>query len=589
MRKRNGFRRAFFRFWAPLLALLLPGGVLAEAPAPFPLDQVRPGLKGQVLTVLEGTEPVSIEVELLGVLEDWIAPGVPLVLGRFTGETGRFKGVAAGMSGSPVMVEGKLLGALSYSIGSFTKEPICGITPIGQMLELRNLPESPLPWRPPGAVSTLGAGLRPIPLSLSVSGLDQASLADFSDIWDGVGLAAQAGAGGAPVDSLDGDDLQPGRPITAMLLWGDKQVGATGTITWREGDRLLAFGHPFLGFGRISAPLTPAEIVWTVPSTLDSFKIARYGPPVGTMTEDRLTAIAGRVGPVPVGIPIHVRVVRPDAPVLERSFHALRSPLLTATLVNFALRSAVSDAAAAEQDEALHLTGAVKLEGTAPVPLDIGGPGGRDGPPVRQLGTGLVQVISALMRAPVDLPPIESIDLEVKALPRRGALKVIRALPDRLVVPPGGTVTVAVDLIGSRGDRHQESLRLQVPMRALSGKYLLVAGSTRALEGETGSVAEARRRTARSGEEYLAALREDRSTRRLEVRLLLKAEGIVSRGKAYPALPGTAHILLRSGPEEGELYRSRWIEISSARAELERSLVGVAKSTITVISEESKR
>ena len=155
-------------------------------------------------------------------LEDWIAPGVPLVLGRFTGETGRFKGVAAGMSGSPVMVEGKLLGALSYSIGSFTKEPICGITPIGQMLELRNLPESPLPWRPPGAVSTLGAGLRPIPLSLSVSGLDQASLADFSDIWDGVGLAAQAGAGGAPVDSLDGDDLQPGRPITAMLLWGDK-------------------------------------------------------------------------------------------------------------------------------------------------------------------------------------------------------------------------------------------------------------------------------------------------------------------------------------------------------------------------------
>ena len=589
MQKRNGFRRIFFRFWAPLLALLLPGGILAEVPAPFPLDRVEPGMRGQVLTVLEGTEPVSLEVELLGVLEDWIAPGIPLVLGRFTGETGRYKGVAAGMSGSPVMVEGKLLGALSYSIGSFTKEPICGITPIEKMLELGNLPENPLPWRPSGAKSTLGGGLRPIPLTLSVSGLDQARLGEFSDIWDAVGLTAQPGAGRASVDSLDGDDLQPGRPVTAMLLWGDKQVGATGTITWREGDRLLAFGHPFLGFGRTRAPLTPAEIVWTVPSALDSFKIARNGPPVGTMTEDRLTAIAGRVGPVPGGIPIHVRVVRPDAPLLERSFHALRSPLLTGVLANFALRSAVADAAAAEQDEALHLSGAVRLEGAAPVPLDIGGPGGRTGPPVRQLGAGLVRVINALMQAPVDLPPIESIELEVEALARQGAWKVIRALPDRLVAPPGGVVTVTVDLIGTRGDRHQELLHLRVPPKTLPGTYLLVAGSTRALEGETGSVAEARRRTARNGEEYLAALREDTSTRRLEVRLLLKAEGIISRGKAYPALPGTAHILLRSGPGEGELYRSRWIEIASARAELERSLAGVAKSTITVISEESKR
>ncbi len=270
---------------APLPVLLVFLLAFAVAPSTaagedwIRLDEIEPGMRGTIRTVLQGRKLVEIEVELLGVLDDGIGPGTPMILGRFVDELGTWTGVAAGMSGSPVYVDGRLLGALSYAIGAFSKEPICGITPIREMKALERLPAG----GPPGA-----SRLAPAPLALVGQGFPPETLSMLEDLLAERGVAATidsiplaagelAGEGAAP------PSMEPGEPVAALLVWGDIVLGATGTITWREGDSLLAFGHPFLGFGRTALQMAPAEILWTVPSAFNSFKIARIGKPVGVV------------------------------------------------------------------------------------------------------------------------------------------------------------------------------------------------------------------------------------------------------------------------------------------------------------------
>ncbi|HHN75456.1 MAG TPA: hypothetical protein ENK10_09535 [Acidobacteria bacterium] len=584
MSKWNTQRLLFFGLALCLTPLLALPALAVEI---YPLAEIRAGLEGEVITVLEGRQPVALKVEVLGVLEDWIGPGVPLILGRFTDERGRFEGVAAGMSGSPVMIDGRLVGALSYSVGNFTKEPICGITPIEKMLELEHLPAGELPWRREGVVAATGSVLRAIPLAVGVRGVAGDGLGAFDDLWQEMGLspaaAAQPAAGTA---AMGAEDLQPGMPVSAMLIWGDKIVGATGTVTWREGSRLLAFGHPFLGRGRSGGPISPAEIVWTVASGFNSFKISRYGTPAGTLTEDRLVGIAAEVGPVPRGLPIEVHVDRPGAPAIERHFEVLRSPRLVGPLAAFALRAAVADASAAEVDETLQLEGKIFLDGRPPLEMAIGGGAGNP-PPVARIGAEVARVLAALFQAPMEVPRVERVVLRVHATERDGAWKVIRALPDRLSVRPGQSFAVRVELSDARGQRSWQKLEVAIPAEALPGRCTLAVGATRILDGELGAVAEARRRTARSADAYLAALASFSSDTRLEARLIRPASGIVSRGREYPALPATAHLLMRSSPGGNELYHSRWRRVAGAWREMERSVTGLVRVSITIEGEES--
>ncbi|MDQ7007826.1 MAG: SpoIVB peptidase S55 domain-containing protein [Acidobacteriota bacterium] len=584
MSKRNTLRHLFFGLFLPFLALPAAPAAAVEV---FPLAEVHAGLEGEVLTVLQGREPETLRVEVLGVLDDWIGPGVPLILGRFTDERGRFEGVAAGMSGSPVMIDGRLVGALSYSVGNFTKEPICGITPIEAMLRLGSLPAGELPWRREGRVAAVDGLLQAIPLAVGVRGVAADRLGAFDDLWREMGLAPAAAARpAAGAAAMGADDLQPGMPVSAMLIWGDKVVGATGTVTWREGSKLLAFGHPFLGRGRSGGPVAPAEIVWTVASGFNSFKISRYGAPAGTLTQDRLVGIAAEIGPVPQGLPIDVRVRRPGAPDIERHFQVLRSPRLVGPLANFALRSAVVDASGAELDETLRLEGNILLEGRAPVRVVIGG-GAGPSPPVARIGAELARVLAALFQAPMEVPAVEGVELEVRAIERDGAWKVIRAVPDRLSVRAGGRLELRVELSGPRGERNWEVLDVEIPAGTLPGRCTVAVGSARTLDGELGAVAEARRRTARTADEYLAALASFSSDTLLEARLVRPAAGIVSRGREYPALPATAHLLLRSSPGGNELYHSRWRRLAGAWREMERSVTGLARLSLVIEAEES--
>ncbi len=566
-------------------------GTPAAAPAieAFPESEIRPGLKGEVRTVLRGTEVETIEVEILGVLEDGIAPGIDMILGRLLGEKGNWNGVAAGMSGSPVTIGGRLVGALSYSIGQFSKEPLLGITPIRQMLALKEYPGGVLPWR--AGTNATAAGFVPAPLALVAPGVAPASLDAVDDLLKDLGLvrsvaSISAPAGRTPVASR----LQPGDPVSALLVWGDVKLGATGTITWREGDRLLAFGHPFMGSGRAEMPVAASEIVWTVPSLMNSFKIARIGEPAGTLRQDRLTAIAADLGPVPKGLPVAVTIRRPNRPVLAKRFEVLRDPFLAPLLATVAFRIALLEGLGAERDEGLRMDGTLYLAGGRRVRFNSGSiPSGSFGSSRdQQLGLELLQRVNALLRAPMDVPEIERVELTVDAQEPETAWAVQRALPDRLAARPGDTLRVLVDLEETRGAQRQETFELTLPKALTPGSYTLLAGSSRTLAGEFGSVAEARRRTARSADEYLAALDDVPPDDRLEVALARGAEGIVAGGRSYPALPGSAHLLMRSRPGGSEMYRARWQAEARSARDLGRTVTEVARVTIEILPESSR-
>jgi hypothetical protein len=547
---------------------------------------------GTISTVLRGTARETIEVELLGVLDDGIGPGVDMILCRLRGELGTWTGVAAGMSGSPVTVDGKLVGALSYSIGGFSKEPLCGITPIETMLALERFPAGLSPWVT--GASARASGLEPVPLALAARGLDPALFDGSDELLRSLGLARpvqvvpSAAPSAATPDSAAPPALEPGDAIAGLLVWGDVQLAATGTVTWRDGNKILAFGHPFMGTGRAEIPFAPATIAWTVPSLLSSFKIANVGRPAGTMTQDRLTAVAGTIGPVPEGLPVSIAIQRSGEAPVTRSFSVAKDPLVAPQLADLALRIALGQELGRERQEVLRAHGTITLADGRRLPFEATGPGALAGDE-QVIGGELGHRLTALMRPPMALPAVARIELAVTSVDPEGVYKLTRALPDRLVARPGETLRVALDLDGPRGSQRHEVLSLVVPESALPGRYVLFAGSPRTLASELGGVAEVRRRTARTAADYLATFETSPADDAVEIALALPADGLVADGREYPALPGTAQMLLRSRPAAGDAGRVRAVTVARSSAPLERAVTAIARVSIEILPQESTR
>lgn len=305
----------------------------------FPLADVRRGLHGVAYTVFEGVTPEPMEVEILGVLTDAIGPGQDMILGRLKGEKPEYTGVVAGMSGSPVYIDGKLVGALSYRIGQFSKEPICGITPIEQMFQVRdgqvgggmrvaaagdsgqeqgeNAGDPPLRYAPvgmpPTAVAAGGGEVQPIETALVFGGFSREAVERFGDKFRALGMSPVVGLGGAAAaGTKQSEPLVPGSAVSAVLVRGDLSISGTCTVTYVDPTRLLACGHPITQYGPVSMPMTKAEVVATLASPLNAFKIINTTETVGSFTEDRASAIMGRFGVEARMIPVSVEVVPPS-------------------------------------------------------------------------------------------------------------------------------------------------------------------------------------------------------------------------------------------------------------------------------------
>ena len=257
-------------------------------------------------TVFEGTKPEPMGVEILGLLHNAIGPGQDMILARLVGAKPEYSGVVAGMSGSPVYIDGKLVGALAYRIGQFSKEPICGITPIGQMLENRaqrsglGVQEASVQrsaFSVPGAKEDAlnSDSIRAIDTPLVFSGFSSDAVTLWKDHAPALGLTPVAGIGGASgasglgamASTTDQRSVEPGSAVSAILVRGDLEIAATCTVTYVDPSQLLACGHPITQFGPVSIPMTKADVIATLPSPLNAFKIINTAETIGSFTEDR--------------------------------------------------------------------------------------------------------------------------------------------------------------------------------------------------------------------------------------------------------------------------------------------------------------
>ena len=352
--------------WAPA-AVALPAAAPLNTKI-FPLSEIRRGQRGVAYTVFEGVTPEPMEVEILGVLKDSLGPGQDMILAKLHGAKPEYTGVVAGMSGSPVYIDGRLVGALSYRIGQFSKEPICGITPIELMLAVRdgdgvgravgvktaasasaNTKAGPSPSAKddnflggfereqttanakagpstPAAKyaafaqddTSLGrAGrddsfLQPIATPLVFGGgFGRETVERFGDRFRAMGMEPVAGLGGADPKPQP-EPLVPGSAVSAVLVQGDLAMSGTCTVTYVDPTRLLACGHPITQYGPVAMPMTKAEVVATLASPLNAFKIINTTETVGSFTEDRATAIMGRFDVKARMIPVAIEVVPPD-------------------------------------------------------------------------------------------------------------------------------------------------------------------------------------------------------------------------------------------------------------------------------------
>lgn len=476
------------------------------------MSQVHRGLKATAWTVFEGTKPEPMQVEILGVLRGARGPGQDLILARLEGTKPEYTGVVAGMSGSPVYVGGKLLGSLSYRIGVFSKEPIAGITPIEQMLEVRNLPipdlqlaaAAPSPSSGfemnsdvrksagggdsgPAGDASGNMNLEAMETPLVMSGFAPQAVEFWQKQMRGTGLASVAAGGiagtsdsGAQPSAAAAATLEPGSAVSMQLVRGDVDISATCTVTYIDAKQLLACGHPVLQAGQVSLPMTTAEVVATLASPLDAFKIVNTGATVGAFTEDRESGIRGVLGATAHMIPMHVTMDGPDDH-RKLNVEILDLPSLTSQAMMVVIYNSLLQANSSTASTSYHLTGNVDLQQYPAVPLDVWASPGDLLPAPLMLAVQAGERFAALYTNGAREGTVRGIDLHVEEVPRRLGVTLEGArLISSDLAHAGDTIEVEATVRPWQQPEHNVRIAVRLPDRLAGGNIRLLVS-----DGET--------------------------------------------------------------------------------------------------------
>lgn len=477
----------------------------------FPLSQVRRGLTGTAWTVFSGSKPEPMQVEILGVLRGARGPGQDMILARLHGAKAEYTGVVEGMSGSPVYIGNKLLGALSYRIGQFSKEPIAGITPIADMLEVRDIPAGnqvvtavqDAGSAPASQVSSSGreptpgmnfqmmetplvmSGFRPEAIRLWQQKMAGTSLADVAaGGMSGSSSVSSNGTGksGSEIDHAALAGIVPGAAVSAQLVRGDMEISATCTVTYLDPKQLLACGHPILQAGPVSLPMTTAEVVATLASPLNAFKIINTGATIGAFTQDRGSAISGTLGEHARMIPMHVQI---DAPLGKRTLNVeiLDLPSLTAQAMEVVLYDALLQANDSTADSSYHVTGSIHLDGYLPLPIDLWAtPTDVMAAPLQAAiltGDRFIRLYSNGARQGA----MRSVDLHVDAVPRRMQVELTGArIVSNDTARGGDTVVVEATVRPWQQPARSVRIPLKLPRRLAEGNLRLLVSDSGTLD-----------------------------------------------------------------------------------------------------------
>ncbi|WP_263381655.1 SpoIVB peptidase S55 domain-containing protein [Granulicella arctica] len=441
----------------------------------FPLAEIKRGQMGVAYTVFEGVLPEPMQVEILGVLKDSLGPGRDMILARLHGTKPEYTGVVAGMSGSPVYIDGRLVGALSYRIGQFSKEPIAGITPIAEMLDVRDIPAGPRP-KVDGQPE-----MQAMETPLMFSGFSQQTVDLFGDRFRALGLTPVAGLGGADAETKQPEPLIPGSAVSAILVRGDLSVSGTCTVTYVDTTRLLACGHPITQNGPVSMPMTKATVVATLPSPMNAFKIVNTTETVGSFTEDRASAILGRFGIAARMIPAVVEVVNAGSTKVFH-FEVLDDRQLTPSAMLSSVYQTMQGTNAAAAEQSYLLTGELTVAGQPGVRLlGMMAPTGQN--------TGAITTalyindrFSKIYENAVNQPVVTGLKLRLEVQPARRTAVVEAARLSKVEARAGETIEVEVTLHPYQAAARVVRVPITLPASLASGTLRVVVSDGASLD-----------------------------------------------------------------------------------------------------------
>jgi hypothetical protein len=509
---------------------LLSAAVLAQTPKSaqslqlMPLEEVKAGMKGTASSVFAGSASEEFGVEILGVLPGYPNPRQSAIIAKLSGKNVDRTGVFAGMSGSPVYIDGKLVGAIAFSF-PFAKEPIAGITPIKQMIDIfergsegngkseprsqsftqlsstelkSSLPKQTVTSGPMIASVSggsllqpfLGQQIAPIATPLVFSGISQNSLNLFgADLVSQGLMPVSAAGGGAAITSMapiTETTLSAGSSVSVQLIRGDYSVAASGTVTMRDGDRIYAFGHPFLSLGEAEMPMTESSVVTVIPNANNSFKLAVPGRLVGSISQDRSTGIFGKLGQTPKMIPVKINLHTSRERSETFNYEVVNDRFLTPILLNLSIYNSITASERSLGDATITISGKIDVDGQSPIDIERRFSAAN----AAQMASGSVAVpVAALLSSGFKDVGIGGVTLDISSSDAKNTATLERIALDRTEVHRGQSFEIQAFVRTESGKQFVERIPVKLPDDVPIGQVLVFVGDGAALQ--QGSAAQA--------------------------------------------------------------------------------------------------
>jgi len=551
-----------------------PASIVPDTQEIFPVEHIVPNMMGTTYTVLQGTKIVPVRTVILGVEKNGLGPGYDMIIAKLVDKQTVLTNAVHGMSGSPMYAtdptDGKLkiVGALSRRIASFEKDGHCGYTPIADMLDVdRHVREETgkatagrTPAGDARGFAAAGGKFRPLAVPLMISN-GQVGL--WNKLAARMGIpsdrfVATAGGGQKPELALDAKDLTPGAPVAAVLMTGDVGIAGTGTLTWRQGDRVLGFGHPMLGYGESNLPMATAEIITTIPSYQMPFKLSNTGKIVGTVTQDRWSAIGGKVGPKPkMG---RYRVERTHngqpRPVVQGEFypHELMTPML---LTNAYFQSLQYNDDVTRTVE-IKISGELKFENQPTLKMDYYL--ASENEPQYWSALMFMEPLAEIYTQTDERVKATELVVKIETSEKPTVLRLERIMTDKSKYEPGEKVKVYAEIKEDYGPRELVEFEFDLPESIREGEVDISVGSAAAMEG---SRLYRQLHEARNVAQRIRAFNERREDNQLVLQVSTDAEGLMLRDQELPSLPESARKLLagaNSSDSPMRLNRQLWVD-----------------------------
>jgi hypothetical protein len=564
------------------MTALLATTALAAEPEIFPLSQIKPGMKGEAYTIFAGDQVEKFELVVIGVMPNFLAPKESIILVQLLGAKLDHTGVVAGMSGSPVYFDGKLAGAISLKLGTFSKEPLAGVTPIENILSLptgqppairadgsqqQSPTDSTMAWSsqsmprfelPSDWASRSGAPggsfLTPIASPLVFSGFSAESIRQFEGAFAAYGMSASQGGS---VDARPDDrDIKPGDMVSAVLLEGDLSLNASCTVTAIVDGHVYVCGHPLFGFGSVQMPMARARVLTTLSSELESTKIVNVGGTIGSFSQDRVTAVIGSLGPAPKLIPIDMAVATPDGDK-HLNFRMMSNPKITPILMGLATLNGLTQNSVYGEGTTLHLSGGIDIAGHASVTLEnLFMPTDSFVPDGSSVAGSVQSIFQRIFSNPYEAARIERVTLRLESMPERRQTTIEGIWLDKAAAEPGETVNAKVQMRPYRGSPVIRDVPIVIPSQAVRGSTMQVLASDSATLNRMSIVSGSSARL-ENLEQLISMLNRERRNNRLYVTLLGPSPTMLVQDKVMPNVPASQINLLdqRGGPSSSQLIR----------------------------------